>query len=414
MMRRAFLLLLISLSVYSEEINRKLRIFIDCATCDMDYIKESIKFVDFVRDKDFADVYILIIARRTGSGGRKYTLLFSGQKNFVGKSDTLYFVTEPASQEAEIRSKLVKMLKLGLMRFVAHTPVKEDIYINFIEKKRISVKDRWHRWVFKLSGFGNVYFEQSQAFFSFSGGLSASRVTEELKFSSNLYGSYYANYFVINDTEKIYSYSESYGYGMGLVKSLGEHFSAGFNFSIYSSSYSNIKLALSPSISFEYSLFPYSQAMTHAVCLALQTSYSNRQYIDTTIFNKIREELYRGATSFKIEIIRKWGSVKGMIVYSSYFHDFTKNRLSFITGISLRIARGLSLNIFGNLEMIHDQLALPKRGLTYEEILLQRKMLATQYRYSGNIGLTYSFGSIYSEIVNPRLTGLSFSYFFSY
>jgi hypothetical protein len=37
-----------------------------------------------------------------------------------------------------------------------------------------------------------------------------------------------------------------------------------------------------------------------------------------------------------------------------------------------------------------------------QEVLLRRKELATQYRYFTFFGFTYTFGSIYNNVVNPR------------
>ena len=51
---------------------------------------------------------------------------------------------------------------------------------------------------------------------------------------------------------------------------------------------------------------------------------------------------------------------------------------------------------------IHDQLSLPRRGATPEEILLRQRRLASSYEYELSLGMTYSFGSIFSSIVNPR------------
>ncbi|NQU82012.1 MAG: hypothetical protein HQ543_10870, partial [Bacteroidetes bacterium] len=39
------------------------------------------------------------------------------------------------------------------------------------------------------------------------------------------------------------------------------------------------------------------------------------------------------------------------------------------------------------------------------DILLQLRELASEYNIDGGIGLTYTFGSIYSNIVNPRFGG---------
>ncbi|UCD38924.1 MAG: hypothetical protein JSW54_05455, partial [Fidelibacterota bacterium] len=51
---------------------------------------------------------------------------------------------------------------------------------------------------------------------------------------------------------------------------------------------------------------------------------------------------------------------------------------------------------------INDQLSLLKRDFSMEEILLGSKQLATDFSYWGSIGVSYHFGSIYSNVVNPR------------
>jgi hypothetical protein len=52
--------------------------------------------------------------------------------------------------------------------------------------------------------------------------------------------------------------------------------------------------------------------------------------------------------------------------------------------------------------LIHDQLSLPRAGANKEEILLQIKQIETNYSYNVNLGLSYTFGSIYNNVVNPR------------
>lgn len=88
--------------------------------------------------------------------------------------------------------------------------------------------------------------------------------------------------------------------------------------------------------------------------------------------------------------------------YSTYLHDWSKNNLSAGGYLSLRIAKGLNVNFGGGASLIHDQLNLVKQDLTYDEILLQRKEIATQYEYYTSFGFTYTFGSIYNNVVNPR------------
>ena len=42
---------------------------------------------------------------------------------------------------------------------------------------------------------------------------------------------------------------------------------------------------------------------------------------------------------------------------------------------------------------------------TVEEILLSRRQLQTDYTYSTSVSLSYTFGSIFNNVVNPRLGG---------
>ncbi|MFH5882752.1 hypothetical protein ACG2F4_00460 [Halalkalibaculum sp. DA3122] len=53
--------------------------------------------------------------------------------------------------------------------------------------------------------------------------------------------------------------------------------------------------------------------------------------------------------------------------------------------------------------LINDQLSLSKQDLTEEEIILRQRALATDYSMSATIGVSYTFGSIYNNIVNPRM-----------
>jgi hypothetical protein len=70
--------------------------------------------------------------------------------------------------------------------------------------------------------------------------------------------------------------------------------------------------------------------------------------------------------------------------------------------ISYRLVRGLNLDVFGSYARIHDQLSLSKGDATLDEILLRRRELATDYDYSISVGISYTFGSVFSNVVNPR------------
>ncbi len=58
--------------------------------------------------------------------------------------------------------------------------------------------------------------------------------------------------------------------------------------------------------------------------------YSN--YIDTTIYNKTEESLFKQELRMAYQIQEKWGSINVSLTGSNYFHDFSKNMVE-LSGI---------------------------------------------------------------------------------
>jgi hypothetical protein len=48
------------------------------------------------------------------------------------------------------------------------------------------------------------------------------------------------------------------------------------------------------------------------------------------------------------------------------------------------------------------QIQLPLNGATYEEIILRQKELESNYFYYVSFGMSYTFGSMKNNVVNPR------------
>ena len=128
-------------------------------------------------------------------------------------------------------------------------------------------------------------------------------------------------------------------------------------------------------------------------------------YTDTTIYFKTKENLFSEGASVSYNTVKPWGSINTSISRNHYFHDFSKNIVSLNTGLSLRLIKGLSLNLNGSGSMVHNQLSIPKGNYFIEDVLLERAELETQFTYFASIGFSYSFGSIYNNIVNPRFSG---------
>jgi len=380
-----------------------LNVYLNCPYCDMDYVKKDITYINYVRDQKDAQLYILVTGMNTGSGGGEYSIFFIGQKEFKGKNDTLKFDVSPNDTDDEIRKMGDQMLKLGMMSYVAQTPIAKKINIDFDNSAATAVaKDPWKSWVFSINGNGYANGQESIKYYYLYSYVDAMKVTEKMRLDFTANFDVQQTKFKIDDTTTIVSQTNSKSlYGI-YVGSLGNHWSAGGSASVNASSYSNLEFSAYVMPAIEYNLFKYEESTRRQLRFKYTIGVEHNNYIDTTIFNKTKETLPSQSLSIAYKVIEKWGSISSSVYGSNYLHDFSKNSLSFNTSLDIRIFKGLSLNLYGYLQLIHDQIGLPKAGATPEEILTQQKQLATQYSYYGSAGLTYTFGSIYNNVVNPR------------
>ena len=383
-------------------------VFIDCSRrlCDMDYIKTEITFVNYMRDRENADVHVLITRRSTGSGGHEYTLNFIGLNKYENRDSTLKYFSKSTDSEAQIREGFVNMLKQGLIPYVSDTPLSEYITVSYEKttpKKTPAVtKDKWDYWVFYVSLSGNIDLEELSKQYRYSASLSANRTTEASKFRFWANTNYRREKYNIDETEEVISQRDRKMIFSQLVQSINDHWSAGASARFYSSSYDNADTFATVGPAVEYNIFPYELSNRRELRIQYQLGYSYRKYDEVTIFNKAKENLFQQSLDATLEIKEPWGSAGMRLEGSHYLHDFSKNNIQVDVGISVRVFRGLSFNIDGEYARVRDQLSLPKEGATKDEILLELKRLATSYDFSLNLRLSYRFGSIYSNVVNPR------------
>jgi len=378
------------------------KIYIDCDWCDIEYVKTEITFVNYVRDRKEAQVHVLITTQSTGSGGQEYTLTYMGQLDYAGQDDLLKYYSNKTDTNDEIRTGLVQTLKIGLMRYVAKTPISKRIAISLLDQvKPTSVIDKWNFWVFSLSARGYFNGQKSIIYNSIYGNFSANRVTPELKIQTSVAASHYLNKFDI-EGESIESTLSSQSFSGLIVKSLGEHWSVGAYLSLLSSTYSNIQFGFNPAPAIEFDLFPYSQSTRRQLRFLYKLNFNGVRYREETLYSKTKENLWSEDLSITLGLKEKWGTISAALEGSHYFHDFSKYHVNLNGEISLRLFKGFSFELYGSGSRIHDQLSLPKMGASYEDTLLMRKQLATSYEYFFYIGLSYTFGSIYSNVVNPR------------
>ncbi len=87
---------------------------------------------------------------------------------------------------------------------------------------------------------------------------------------------------------------------------------------------------------------------------------------------------------------------------ASFLDDFSQYRAVASNSLDIRVFKGFSVNLFAGASLLRDQLYLAKGTLSEADILLRRRQLKSSYSFYGGLGLSYTFGSIFNNIVNPR------------
>ena len=397
-----------------------LRVFIDCNFCDLEFLRKEVTFINHVRDRQVAQVHVLVTTQDTGGGGTEYTLKFIGLQRFAGSDDQLTYVAGATATEDERRKGLAHVIKLGLVRFAAKLPTARNLVVTYTADTAQSgaaqkPHDPWNNWVFTISANGNFNGEASTKSSFIYGQVSASRITEDWKLRWSLSGSRNHSTYQLDDTTTIRSRSSSY-YGSGLLaRSLGAHWAAGALTSAVSSTVDNQDIVLQAGPAVEYDFFKYSESTRRLLTLQYAINLIHARYVDSTVFDKVRETLVNQRLTLSLSAQQPWGNANIGVTGATYLHDLSKNRVDVFGGANIRVVKGLSFNLFGSYSRVRDQLSLAKGSVSEEDLLLRLRQLKTNYRYFVFTGLSYTFGSIFNNVVNPRFGssgggGFSFSF----
>ncbi len=385
----------------TNDTSGKVKLYFGCETCDFDFVRKEIPYVDFVRDQVEADVHCYVIKELAANGGSRYTFSFLGQKQFKGLNDTLRFLQQESNTPSEFRTETVHTLMLGLTRYVSHSSQASRIAFNTssADTSALTVIDPWDSWVFSADVNGYVNLEQGFRFYNYWSNLSANRTTPQWKIRLNLFGSYTENNFI---DLGIKSFARSGSFDALAVGSLSDHWSTGPSVSIGTSTFRNRKLNINTAMGLEYNIFPYNQSTTRQLRILYKIGVDKYKYYDTTIYDKTEELIGTHILSASLIFTQPWGSTELTLAGSQYLNDLSLTELNVYANLQFRLFEGFSIRLTGNYAIIHDQIFLPKVGLSSEEVLLQLHQLKTSYSYFTSVGFTYTFGSIYNNVVNPR------------
>lgn len=394
----------------------QLRVFLDCPgrVCDASHIRRQISYVSWVRDRQASDVQVLVTREATAGGGERITFDFLGRGRFQGEERRLRYTASASEPEHDTRSAIVRLLEQGLVGFLARTPTGEQIDIRYAgseagEEAARAADDPWNRWVFSTSASTFLNGGGRRTIYNLDGGISSNRTTKQWKIDLGASGNYQRSEFLIprdGDTTEIVTTEERYSVRALAVNSLGSHWSVGGFSSVRHSTRRNQELATSVGPAVEFNLFPYSESTRRQLTVLYSLTANTYDYQTPTIFDRTSEERLRHTLNVSLDVTEPWGEVGVSLEGRHFLNDIEQNRLTLSGNLSLQIVEGLSIDAFGSGSRVRDQIYLSRREVDPEDVFTGQREFATDFEYFARVGLSYTFGSDLSDVVNTRFDEL--------
>ena len=385
-----------------------LRVFLDCEDCDFDHLRREVPVVDYVRDRTDADVHVLVTEQETGAGGSEYLFFFLGQRDLAGRADTLRYVSPQFQTEDEEREGYTRTFSLGLVRYLTYASMTERVDVGFRDPEEGPLPgapqdDPWNLWVFRASVGAELDGESRRSDTSVDGSFSASRVTEEFKIDLNVRGDYQEQTFELDDGRTDVHSVRELDAQSTTVWSLGPNWSWGFSGSIGMDQSVNQSLFVRAAPALEYSLYPYAESTRRQITATYRVGIASFRYEEITLFDRLAETRPEQSLEISADFTQPWGELVVSVEGAHLIDDPSRHRVDLFTNIEFRLFRGVNLDIRGSVARIKDQIYLSAAELTDDEIIIGQRELGTDYEYEMEIGLSFTFGSVFNNIVNPRL-----------
>ena len=387
-----------------------LRVFLDCDRgCDRTYLRQQATFVDYVRDPRDAQVHVLVTTQRTGGGGREYRLELIGREKFAGTDQVHLYVSPETDTDDERRRGFKRVLELGLVPYALHEPIGEQLELSHrppTEREGVTRRpedDPWNFWLFRAELEGEVGGEARRSDRAVESSFTANRTTYAWKTELELDFDYEDTIVELADEPEFQSSKRDYGVAGQVIKSLGDHWGAGVGGWWGANTFVNLAPSHRAAVALEYNVFPYDESSQRRLSFAYFLGVSWLRFEEPTIFDRTEQTAPDHGLTVVFDMNRPWGRSRLDLEVSQLLDDRSKNRFTVRGEIEYRLVRGLSLNLRAGVARIRDQIFLPAREATDEEILLERRALETDFRFEMRFGISFTFGSIYSTVVNARL-----------
>jgi len=402
------MLLLKSVQLLGQGQDDRLQLFIDCNTrCYFVYVKQEMTYVNFVQDRQAADIFVLATDQSASGGSREIQFIISGQNKYEAKSDTIQFYREANVSDAVAREQYLKNLKKGLLPYLIQTSLidKLDYSIDtasVTSTEDITENDPWKNWSFRINANANASGESNFRTGNFSAGIGADKITDDIKLRIRSNINYSQSSFTLSDGEEVSTTLAGNNQSLLYVRSISDHFSIGGRVEAGSSTFGNtdFQAAVKPAI--EYNIYPYSENSTRRFSLRYSIGPEYFDYTEKTIFERLEETVFRHGLAIEFNQTQSWGNISLFSMTEQFLHDAALYKIELYPNIELNIVKGLRLNFGGNIGFIKDRINIAQTEFSDEEIILQTIQLDTNFSYWSYIGFSYRFGTQNNSVVNPR------------
>lgn len=394
------------------------RVYLDCQArrnCDRTHFRTEIDYVDWVRDREDANVHLIFTSGSAGSG-RHYQLDFEGREGFRHLEDQLSYTSRGSDVETEVLDGITHTLQLGLVRFLVEAGMAEELALDYLGDPETSegeaaggepedpeeAEDPWDFWTFRVGLSGSMDIEERRERSTLRPSLSANRTTETWKVNLFASANLRRERIELSSGEEVRNDQDTWSTSALVVRSINDNVSMGVDAGGGRSVRRNRDARLYAAPAVEWNYYPYAQANRRQLVVHYAAGFEFSNYRETTIFERDQETIPQHRVAVQYNAREDWGNARLGVETSQYLHDTSLYSASVRGSINYRIVRGLELELSGSTSYVNDQLYIPMDDADDEDVLLGRSALPTGYEYEASIGINYRFGSAFDNIVNNR------------
>lgn len=408
-MRIIYLLLFLALSltIFGQVSDSKINVFLDCQTsCFTTFLRQEIHYINYVRDRQDADIYVLATHQNASAGAREIQLiyLFEGFESLT--TDTIIYIREDNISDLQEMRLFKTQFKKGLLPAIVRSDLLDLVSyeVDFKEEQLDTSQfiDPWNYWSINLRLSVNISGEKSFNEENFYNRISASRITEKNKTAISSWYNLQQATFTLSGGEQADSENERFGLFIQWIESAGPNWGWGFNTFMGSSTFGNTDFEGSFKPAIEYNVYPYTESSTRRFSFRYSAGMIYNNYTEETVFDQLEESLMRHGLDIEYETTQTWGDIEFNIEFDQFLKDLSLYSVSFNPQVELNLVKGLRLQMGAFVSYIGDRINITKGEISAQDIILQNRQLDTSYSYSSYFGFNYRFGSKNNNVVNSR------------